>query len=731
MRVAFDEVVHRHDDKVHRQRVNRALLDDGVAVADQRGQHPGLFHHGFHVVALVGLGEQREQAFHAPSRVFGNGLRFRKAVDGAFYHVFQCAVPFVLLHGQQLVEPVPGPQRPADVVEQLQANRGRSEGSEPVEGRLDDAVVLPVAQGLHERGEGQGVGVVGEVPEQQFLHVFAFHLSKTRNRADLHPGIFVFQGLHEGVHRPGVPQPAEGFGRFAPDIGRGAFEFPDERVDRRLRTGLAQRARRLPPHLGTGVGQGLDEVIDGHGVPRPAQPIGRPRPPVLGRGHVEHDVVEGVAQQVAAEHVRQELLGRNGAGVPHRAEQEQRHEPHDPAQEEQEVDVLDEEPAHGEADPRQRSHQDAAQERSRGVEQVDRRRPRSHVRDPLVLVLLRKQRVLQGRDAQVDAAHDQAGEQHGHGDHGVVAGLAQAPEEGVQRPGDDQDLEDRLAAEAVDDHAPDAVPRDGGQRAQGAQQGDGGVAEPQPVEHEHAEERPGESQGEHPGRIEHDQLAEVPVAKGLQEVAQGIAGLGLVGTGRIGRALEKQGPGGAAEGAHGEDHHEGHELFVVGKPVHEPARHNAHHGAHETVDDGLPARKAGAYVLRHRARDPARVERRVDVSRGQPGHQEDEQHPLVQRFHEEEGDRDHESPEQRFQHAVPDDPPFLVLDGLAEEGRDDLHRSEDRGDRGVEGDVRRVRSERQHETREDGRIRADHLSPGAPETSHYDKGSKRSVDFAP
>ena len=387
-------------------------------------------------------------------------------------------------------------------------------------------------------------------------------------------------------------------------------------------------------------------------------------------------------------------------------------------------------PGHGETDPCQRSHQDPAQERSGGVEQVDRRGPRGHVGDPLVLVLLRKQRVLQGRDAQVDPTHDQAGQQHGHGDHGVVAGLAQPPKKGVQRARDDQDLKDRLAAEAVYDHAPGAVPRDGGERTQCAQQRDGGIAESQPVEHEHAEERTGESQGELPGRIERDQPAEVLVAKGLQQVAQGIPGLGLVDTGRVGRAPERQGPGGAAERPHGEYDHEGHELLVIRKPVHEAARDDAHRRAHETVDDGLPAREPGAYVLRDGAGDPARVERRVDVSRGQPGDQEDEQHPLVQRFHEEEGDGDHESPEQRFQHAVPDDPALLVLDALAEKGRNDLHRGEDRGDRRVEGDVRGVRAEGQHETREDGRVRTDHLAPGPPESSHDDKGPERSVDFS-
>ena len=313
----------------------------------------------------------------------------------------------------------------------------------------------------------------------------------------------------------------------------------------------------------------------------------------------------------------------------------------------------------------------------------------------------------------------------------MVAGLAQPPQKGVQRAGDDEDMEDRLAAEAVDDHAPGAVPRDGGERTQRAQQGDGGIAEPQPVEHEHAEERAGESEGELPGRVECNQPAEVLVAEGLQQVSQGIPGLGLVGPGRVGRAPEKQGPGGAAEGPHDEHHHEGHELFLIRKPVHETARHDAHRGAHQAVDDGLAAREAGTDVLRDGAGDPARVERRVDVPRGQPGDQEDEQHPLVQRFDEEEGDRDHEPPEQRLQHAVPDDPALLVFDRLAEEGGNDLHRREDRGDRGVECDIRCVQSKGQHETREDGRIRADHLAPGAPESSHDDKGSKRSVDFAP
>ena len=126
MGIAVDKMVHCHDDKVHRQGVNRALFDYGVAVANERRKHAGLFHHGFHVIALVGLGEQREQAFHAPARIFRNGLRLREPGDGAFDHGFQCAVTLVFLHGQQLVEPVSRPKRMADVVEKLQAHRGRS-----------------------------------------------------------------------------------------------------------------------------------------------------------------------------------------------------------------------------------------------------------------------------------------------------------------------------------------------------------------------------------------------------------------------------------------------------------------------------------------------------------------------------------------------------------------------------------------------------------------------------
>ncbi|SVC98269.1 uncharacterized protein METZ01_LOCUS351123 [marine metagenome] len=92
--------------------------------------------------------------------------------------------PVVVVLRKQAIELGSGALCPTDPVEQLQPHCGRGEVDQAPQRWFNDAAVLPFAEYVDQRWEGQWVEVAAEVPEQQFVNLFAANAGQAADSAD-------------------------------------------------------------------------------------------------------------------------------------------------------------------------------------------------------------------------------------------------------------------------------------------------------------------------------------------------------------------------------------------------------------------------------------------------------------------------------------------------------------------------------------------------------------------
>ena len=221
-------------------------------------------------------------------------------------------------------------------------------------------------------------------------------------------------------------------------------------------------------------------------------------------------------------------MGRGDSlGIPHRVQDEDGEDAGDGADGEDDLQVAYGKTEEVEMDILQEASEKATSQRSQSPEQADRNRPGGHVEGaPLSRG---QQAVEQGGDADADTREDNTADKQGQRNHIIGIRPVEDPEEGDQHSRNHQDLQHRLAAEAVDQSSPEPVSADAGDHEDGVEDGYLGVGDMQTVQHEDAVERSGYAHGEGPQPVEQHGSPEVGVLEGLQEGIQaGVALFGLL-----------------------------------------------------------------------------------------------------------------------------------------------------------------------------------------------------------
>ena len=99
---------------------------------------------------------------------------------------------------------------------------------------FNDAAVLTFAEYVDQRWEGQWVEVAAEVPEQQFVNLFAANAGQATDSAYADLGIGIIKGVDQGIYAGRLPEAAKCLCRFSADIRSSIEQLADKEPPQRV-----------------------------------------------------------------------------------------------------------------------------------------------------------------------------------------------------------------------------------------------------------------------------------------------------------------------------------------------------------------------------------------------------------------------------------------------------------------------------------------------------------------